>query len=73
MNVAEAKVKKHQLEADIFDLLVMFEKQTQLEVAAVIVERLDIGQMGGEKKSSLGDLEVIVGVDIPPTPKGGMQ
>ncbi len=72
MDVAKAVVAKHKLEADVFDALKLFESETDLEVAAVLIDRIDISQMGEGKKSQLSDIDIIVGVDVPPTPIGGM-
>ena len=73
MEVNEARRHKLNLEVEIYKLLTSFEAETGLEIAAILIERIDVGQMGDDSKSQLNQVEVVAGIDIPASMKGGVE
>ena len=73
MEVNEARRHKLNLEVEIYKLLTSFEAETGLEIAAILIERIDVGQMGDDSKSQLNQVEVVAGIDVPAPPKGGVE
>ena len=74
MEVNEARRHKLNLEVEIYKMLTTFETETGLQVAAVLIERVDLTTMGDDSfKSQLNSVEVVAGIDIPAPSKGGIE
>ena len=72
MEVKEAQERKINFEVELYKAFKDFEEETGLEIAAILVQRLDASEMGGSRKSILGGIEIVAGVDVPATPKEAM-
>lgn len=72
MNILEAKELKLGLEKTLYNELEEFESLTGLEVAAVLINRADVSQIGESRRSQLVGLEIVAGIDVPATPKEAM-
>ena len=70
MEVKDAKETKRNLEQQLLNLFMSFENTTGLEIAAVMIERRDASSMGDQQTILVG-VEVIAGIDVPPSVAGG--
>lgn len=73
MEVKDAHKEKLNLEMSLYEKFLKFEEETGLQIAAVLLDRADVSQMGDDEsnKSKIVGIEVVAGLDVPPTPKEG--